>query len=132
MSIGLPEPAILNAYVKTDFYNLEAERQEGERLMSMLNPEQRTIFDAVSRAIQDVDEALPKAFCVDGFAGSGKRFLFNAIIHLVRGLVENNVPVAWSGISSIIVEGSRTVHSRFKLLVTILDNSSCGVRHNTE
>ncbi|GFX78906.1 ATP-dependent DNA helicase [Trichonephila clavipes] len=29
MSIGLPEPAISHAYVETDSYNLEAERQEG-------------------------------------------------------------------------------------------------------
>ncbi|GFY42415.1 ATP-dependent DNA helicase [Trichonephila inaurata madagascariensis] len=29
-------------------------------------------------------------------------------------------------------EGGRTEHSRFKLPVPILDNSSCGVRHNTK
>ncbi|GFV21565.1 ATP-dependent DNA helicase [Trichonephila clavipes] len=81
MSIGLPEPVISHAYVETDSYNLEAERQEGERLMSMLNPEQRTILDAVIRAIQDNDEGSPKAFCVNAFAGSNKSYLFNAIIH---------------------------------------------------
>ncbi|GFT00603.1 ATP-dependent DNA helicase [Trichonephila clavipes] len=92
MSIGLPEPAISNAYVKTYFYNLETERQEGEKLMSMLNMEQRTIFDVIIRAIQDVDEALPTNF------------------------------TRWQN----------TAHSRFKLPVPILDNSSCGVRHNTK
>ncbi|GFY37562.1 ATP-dependent DNA helicase [Trichonephila inaurata madagascariensis] len=60
MSIGLPESAISHSYV-------EMERQ-GERLMSMLNPLQRTIFDAVIRAIQDVDKASPKAFCVNAFS----------------------------------------------------------------
>ncbi|GFV93152.1 ATP-dependent DNA helicase [Trichonephila clavipes] len=127
MSNGLPEPAISHAYVETDSYNLEAERQEGERLMSM--PEQRTIFDAVIRAIQDVDEVSPKAFCVNPFAGSGKSFVFNAIIISVRGLGKIVVPVAWTVISAVILEGGRTAHSRFKLPVPILDNSSCAVRH---
>ncbi|GFY47676.1 ATP-dependent DNA helicase [Trichonephila inaurata madagascariensis] len=61
MSIGLSEPAILHAYVKTDYYNLEAERQE------------------------------------------------------VAKLGEIAVPVAWTGISAIILAGGRTAHSRFKL-----------------
>ncbi|GFV33655.1 ATP-dependent DNA helicase [Trichonephila clavipes] len=51
MSIGLPESAISHAYV-------QMERQKGERLMSMLNPEQRIIFDAVIHAIQNVGKAI--------------------------------------------------------------------------
>ncbi|GFY00911.1 ATP-dependent DNA helicase [Trichonephila clavipes] len=127
----MPEPAISHAYVETDSYNLEAERQE-ERLVSMFNPEQRTIFDAVIRAIQDVEEGSPKAFCVNAFAGPGKSFLFNAIIHSVRGMGAIVVPVAWTGISAVILEGDRTAHSRFKLLGPILDNSSCAVRNKAK
>ncbi|GBM86901.1 hypothetical protein AVEN_207408-1 [Araneus ventricosus] len=44
-SIGLPEPSTSHSYVNIDFYDLEKERKEGERLMTMLNPKQRTIFD---------------------------------------------------------------------------------------
>ncbi|GBN54440.1 hypothetical protein AVEN_170934-1, partial [Araneus ventricosus] len=131
-TIGLPEPATSHTYVNIDFYDLETEKQEGERLMAMLNPEQRSIFDAIMNAIQDVDEASPKTFCVNAFAGSGKSFLFNAIIRSVRGLGEIAVPVAWTGIAAIILEGGRTAHSRFKLPVPILENSSCSIRHNTE
>ncbi|GFY28436.1 ATP-dependent DNA helicase [Trichonephila clavipes] len=50
----------------------------------------------------------------------------------VRGLGEIVVLVAWTGISAVILEGGRTAHSRFKLPVPILDNSSCAVRHNTK
>ncbi|GFY42148.1 hypothetical protein TNIN_261981 [Trichonephila inaurata madagascariensis] len=59
----------------------------------MLNPEQRTIFDAVIRAIQDVGQVSPKSFSVDAFAGSSKSFIFNAIVHSVGGLGEIVVPV---------------------------------------
>ncbi|GBN09063.1 hypothetical protein AVEN_126257-1 [Araneus ventricosus] len=106
-----------------------------ERLMAMLNPEQRTIFDTVMNAIRDVDEASPKTFCVNAFTGPGKSFfflLFNAISRSVRGLGEIAVPVAWTRIAVIILEGGKTAHSRFKLLVSILDNSSSSIRHNTE
>ncbi|GBM10774.1 hypothetical protein AVEN_153-1 [Araneus ventricosus] len=96
--------------------------------MVMLNPEKRSIFDAVMNAIQDVDEASPKTFCVNAFAESGKSFLFNAIIRSVRGLGEISVPVTWTGIAAINLEGGRTAHSRFMLPVPILENSS----HNTE
>ncbi|GBM45494.1 hypothetical protein AVEN_210226-1 [Araneus ventricosus] len=55
-SIGLPEPATSHTYVNIDFCNLETERKEGERLIAMLNPELRTMFDAVMNAIRGVDE----------------------------------------------------------------------------
>ncbi|GBO29957.1 hypothetical protein AVEN_99253-1 [Araneus ventricosus] len=68
-SIGLPEPATSHTYVNIDFCDLGTERKEGERLMAMLNPEQRTIFDAVMNAIRGVDEASTKTFSVNAFAG---------------------------------------------------------------
>ncbi|GFY05770.1 uncharacterized protein TNCV_4404371 [Trichonephila clavipes] len=81
ISIGLPEPAFSHAYVNTDFYKLETERQEGERLMAMLNLDLVQFSMLLFSNPRCVDEASPKAFCVDDFAGSGKSFLFNAIIH---------------------------------------------------
>ncbi|GBM40238.1 hypothetical protein AVEN_183554-1 [Araneus ventricosus] len=101
-SIGSTEPATSHSYANIDFYDLEKERKERERLMAMLNPEQSTIFDAIMNAIR------------------------------VRGLGEIAVPIAWTGISPIILEGGRTAYSRFKLPVPILDNFSCSIRHNTE
>ncbi|GBM40689.1 hypothetical protein AVEN_159663-1 [Araneus ventricosus] len=131
-SIGLPEPATSDVYVNTDFYDLEMERQEGARLMAMLNPEQCTIFDAIMNTIRYVEEASPKTFYVNAFAGSGKSFLFSAIIRSVRRLGEIAAPVGWTGISAIILEGGRTAHSSFKLLVPILNNSSWSIHHSTK
>ncbi|GBM66307.1 hypothetical protein AVEN_220069-1 [Araneus ventricosus] len=50
----------------------------------------------------------------------------------VKGLGEIALSIAWTGIAAIILEGGRTSHSRFMLLVPILDNYSCSIRHNTE
>ncbi|GBM80023.1 hypothetical protein AVEN_202536-1 [Araneus ventricosus] len=122
-SIGLPEPATSHSYVNIDFYDLETEIKEGERLMTMLNPEQHTISDAIMYEIRGVDEASSKTFPVKVFAGSGKCFSFNALIFSVRGLGEIAVPISWTDIAAIILEEGRTAHSRFKLPVHIFDNS---------
>ncbi|GBN45334.1 hypothetical protein AVEN_233025-1 [Araneus ventricosus] len=100
--------------------------------MAIKNLEQRTFFDAIMNEILGFDETSTKTFSVNAFAGSGKSFLFNALIRSVRGLGEIVVPMAWTGIAAIILEGGRTAHSRLKLPVSILDNSSCRIRHNTE
>ncbi|GBM08905.1 hypothetical protein AVEN_57450-1 [Araneus ventricosus] len=70
----------------TDFYDLETEMKEGEGLMGMLNPEKRTIFNAIINAIQGVDEALPKTFSV----------FF--LIRSVRGLGEMLSPLHGMGL----------------------------------
>ncbi|GBN35335.1 hypothetical protein AVEN_228208-1 [Araneus ventricosus] len=101
-SIGLPEPATSHSYINIDFHNLETESKEDERLMAMLNPEQRTIFDGIMNAIRDVDEASTQTFPVNAFAGSGKIFLFNALIRSVREVGEIVVPIAWTGIAVVI------------------------------
>ncbi|GBM52975.1 hypothetical protein AVEN_111324-1 [Araneus ventricosus] len=119
-SIGLPEPATSHSYINIDFYDLETDRKEGERLMAMLNPEQRAIFDAIMNAIRGVDEASTKTFSVNAFTGSGKIFLFNALIRSVRGLGEIVVPIASTRIAAIILERGKTAHSRFKLPILLV------------
>lgn len=84
-STGLPETATPHIYINTDFYDLERERRERDRLMTMLNLEQGTKFESIVNAIGNVDYASPKMFSVNAFAESDKTF-FNAIIHSIRGL----------------------------------------------
>ncbi|GBN17762.1 hypothetical protein AVEN_4472-1 [Araneus ventricosus] len=67
-SIGLLEPRTSHSYLNIDFCDLETERKEGERLMAMLNAEQRTIFYAIMNAILGFDETSTKTFSVNAFA----------------------------------------------------------------
>ncbi|XP_054706695.1 uncharacterized protein LOC129216505 [Uloborus diversus] len=66
--VGLPEPTTSHEYVSTDSYDVETEKKEGEQLSAMLNPEQRSVFEAIMLAIRNVDNASPKTFCVNAIA----------------------------------------------------------------
>ena len=71
----------------------------------ILNAEQRLIFDSVLEAFADENQGSQKAFCVNTFAGASKTFLFQMILHAVRGLRFTAFPVAWTGIAAVLLPG---------------------------
>ena len=90
-----------------------------------LNADQRRVFDAVERAVED-PMAPSKLFFVDGPAGTGKSFLYNTIIGHVRGTLNKHVlVVASSGIAALLLNGGITAHSAFKIPLDIQPNSTC-------
>jgi ATP-dependent DNA helicase PIF1 len=64
-------------------------------------------------------------FFVDGPGGTGKTFLYKIILARVcsEGLIE--IATATSGIAASILPGGRTTHSRFKIPITLTENSTC-------
>ena len=78
----------------------------------------------------DTDFFLPplqdRLFFVDGPGGTGKTFLYKLLLAHVRMEGHIALCVASSGIAAQLMPGGRTAHSRFKLPLTILENSSCG------
>jgi len=62
-----------------------------------------------------------------GPGGSGKTFTYNAIVEYVRGLGKVAVCVASTGISSLLLEGGTTAHSRFKIPLNVDEWSSCSL-----
>ena len=76
--------------------------------------EQWAAFDEIAR---HVEEQLLGIFFVDGPGGCGKTFLYEALLHRVRGQGHIALACAWSGIVVVLLEGGRTCHSRFGLLV---------------
>ena len=86
-------------------------------------PSQKLVVDDVLSAmgISVVDGALTTArsgrpFCafVDAPGGTGKTYCFNAILSAARAEGKIALAVASSGIAAILLEGGRTLHSRFK------------------
>ncbi|KAL6579387.1 hypothetical protein OROMI_009603 [Orobanche minor] len=76
---------------------------------------------AFKHIMQAIDKTGPAAFFVDGPAGSGKRFLYRAILAAVRSKHFIALAVASSGVAASLLPGGRTAHSRFKLPVIIED-----------
>ena len=64
-------------------------------------------------------------FFVDGPGGTGKTFLYKALLARVRseGLIA--IATTTSGIVASILPGGRTAHSRFKIPITLASNNMC-------
>ena len=101
----------------------------------LMNVDQRSAFDEISRAVQG--RSSQKVFFVDGPGGTGKTFLYKLLassIRRTRTLSENGIVlcVASSGIASVLLPGGRTAHSRFKIPVSNLHGSSmCRIPRGT-
>ena len=104
--------------------------------VSKLNEQQCDVYNTVMDAVRTSDEGEHEggaAFFVDGLGGSGKTFLYEAVLHGVRAEGKVAVAVASSGIAALLLEGGRTAHSRFKVPVQGLGpTSTCNISTHTQ
>jgi hypothetical protein len=91
-------------------------------LEGSLNNEQRAAFDEIISAI---DSAQGRVFFVDGPGGTGKTYLYKALLAKIRSQNKIAVATATSGVATSILPGGRTAHSRFKIPLTIEDGTFC-------
>jgi hypothetical protein len=74
-----------------------------------------------------------RAFFVDGPGGTSKTFLYSCLLSTVRAQGRVIVVVASSGIVALLLDGGRTTHSRFKIHVQGLNNTStCYISRDSE
>src|SRR5580698_7347111 len=71
-------------------------------------------------------------YFVDAPGGTGKTFVFNTLLALVRKEGDIALAVATSGIAALLLEGGRTAHSRFKIPLKIDETSTCNISSNSE
>ena len=95
-----------------------------------LNNGQKILFDTIMEAIQDNSKS--RFFFINAHGGTGKTFLFSVLISELKRKKMFALPVAFSGIAATLLEDGRTVHSRFKLPVPLLDTSVSFHRMNTK
>jgi hypothetical protein len=104
---------------------------ESERLRAMLNTEQRALYDAVLGAIGSLNvpaQALhPKVFFIDGLGGSGKTFLYSALLAHIKASRLHVMATATSGIAALLLDGGRTMHSTFRVPIPVDHLSTCNI-----
>jgi hypothetical protein len=96
--------------------------KEDLELEASLNDEQRLAFDEI---LDHVLHNKGKVFFIDGPGGTGKTYLYKALLAKVRSLGLIAIATATSGIAASIMPGGRTAHSRFKIPVSIQEDTMC-------
>jgi hypothetical protein len=91
-------------------------------LSSLLNEEQRAAYDEI---ISTIDSKRGGLFFVDGPGGTGKTFLYRALLGTVRNQNKLAVATTTSGVAASIMHGGRTAYSCFKIPLTLDDKQGC-------
>ena len=92
--------------------------------ISLLNKEQNDIYQQV---LQSVLSNKPKCFFVDGPGGTGKTFIYHALLVTLRSQKIIALATASSGVTASNLPGGRTSHTRFKIPIQI--DSKIGRAH---
>ncbi|XP_058216696.1 uncharacterized protein LOC131327562 [Rhododendron vialii] len=69
----------------------------------------------------------PKCFFIDGPGGTGKTFLYRALLAAVRSQHQIALATASSGVAASILPNGRTAHSRFKIPVSCEGKLCCSI-----
>jgi hypothetical protein len=96
---------------------------EDTSLHEYLNNEQKMAYEKILSA---TNSNIGGLFFVDGPGGTGKTFLYRALLATMRSQGKIALATASSGVAASIMPGGRTAHSRFKIPLRIDNRSICG------
>ncbi len=128
---GILPPSIV-CPIQTEIINKEEELRVGQKMYETLNEDQRLAADEILEARHRRSVTTTSCFFIDGPGGTGKTHLYNTLCHLFKGQGVCVLTVAWTGIAANLLPDGRTVHSRFKLPVPLLELSTSSIRPNTK
>ncbi|XP_075499811.1 uncharacterized protein LOC142538359 [Primulina tabacum] len=89
-----------------------------------LNAGQHMAYDLI---MEHLDNNRSGVFFISGLGGTGKTFLYRALLSTVRSRSMIALATATSGVSASILPGGRTAHSRFKIPIELHENSFCAI-----
>ncbi|XP_074356255.1 uncharacterized protein LOC141695953 [Apium graveolens] len=109
-------------------YDRHALAIEGKNYHAMLNDKQADIFETIMNNVRCKTGGL---FFVYGYGGIGKTFLWKTIISNLKSEGKIVLAVASFGIASLLFEGGRTTHSRFKIPIDMNENITCDIKQQS-
>jgi len=68
---------------------------------------------------------------LSGHGGTGKIFLWKAIVSYLRARKKIVLTVASSGVASLLLPNGRTAHSRFRIPIDLDQLSMCDIKRGT-
>ncbi|XP_059290173.1 uncharacterized protein LOC132043732 isoform X1 [Lycium ferocissimum] len=93
-------------------------------LEKKLNIEQKRAYHVI---LERIFSNKSGAFFIDGPGGTGKIFLYRALLATVRHRGFIALATASSGVAASLLPGGRTAHSRFKIPIDIEENFNCNI-----
>ncbi|XP_019096478.1 PREDICTED: ATP-dependent DNA helicase PIF1-like [Camelina sativa] len=108
-------------------YNREFLAEKHAEWIKMLTIEQRSIYDEITGAVFN---DLGGFFY--GFGGTEKTFVWKKLAAAVRSRGQIVLNVASSGITSLLLEGGRTAHSRFEIPLNPDEFSVCKIKPKSD
>ncbi|CAA7060903.1 unnamed protein product [Microthlaspi erraticum] len=126
----LPDKTILrdinNTVLRQELnFDKDKEKKEHDRMFDLLNVDQENVYVAV---LESVEKKLGKLFFVYGPGGTGKTFMYKTIIAKLRSIGKVVIPVASAGIAALLLPGGRTAHSRFKIPLSVGEETICDIK----
>uniref|UniRef100_A0A2N9F6K5 ATP-dependent DNA helicase n=1 Tax=Fagus sylvatica TaxID=28930 RepID=A0A2N9F6K5_FAGSY len=109
-------------------YDKLGEAEEHARIVQGLNTDQRNIYDEVRKSVTCNNGGF---YFVYGHGGTGKTYLWKALITWIRSEGKIVLAVASSGIAALLLPGGRTAHSRFQIPIKVGDESTCSIKQGT-
>ncbi|XP_004305217.1 PREDICTED: ATP-dependent DNA helicase PIF1-like [Fragaria vesca subsp. vesca] len=98
--------------------------QEDIDAIDHLNNDQTVAFNTIMSTVDGKESAL---FFVDGPGGTGKTYLYRALLANLRRMNHIVLATTSSGIAANIMPGGRTARSRFKIPLKVLPSSMCSI-----
>ncbi|XP_056685501.1 uncharacterized protein [Spinacia oleracea] len=132
--IPLPDAALLQEagnrmLLEEHDYDTESLASDARDLEQDLNDDQRHVYDNI---LQAVYESRGQLFFVYGSGGTGKTYLWRALISKLRSEEQIVLAVASSGIAALLLPSGRTAHSRFKIPLVLSENSCCNIDQGSD
>lgn len=95
----------------------------------LFTDEQSAIFDIIMKAVHNQRGGI---FFLYGYGGTGKTFMWKTLASGLRSQGQIVLTVASSGITSLLLPGGKTTHSKFAVPVPAIENSTCNIHQGSE
>ncbi|OIW15606.1 hypothetical protein TanjilG_08182 [Lupinus angustifolius] len=111
-------------------YDTDELKRNFHSLFNSLTEEQYNIFQTIMQFVNR--QEVHMFFLYGYYGGTGKTHMWRTLTYALRSQKHIVLTVAASGIASLLLPGSRTTHSKFKIPVPTFDNSVCNIHQGTE
>ena len=124
LTFGLPVPTTPHEHLSAEGFDLQALDTYWRDAYSSFNEDQLAVFNEIDAAVETKSNTV---FFLNAVGGTGKTFLFNALLSKWRARRKIVRAVASTGIAALLLQCATTVHSGFKVPLLCMPDSSCSV-----